>query len=393
MSNAVRAAGRVLAVQALAIAVLGAGAALAQTAPAAAPIGVITVKKTEVPRVVTVPGRAVAYQQADIRPRVDGIITKILYTPGTLVKEGDPLFQLDDASYQATVAADQAAVDKAAAIVPTDQSNYDRAVKLEGQGYTEAQVETLKSTLEQDKASLAAAQAALAFAQIQLGWTTVRSPIEGYPEVPAVTVGNLVSAAQATALTQVTRLDPIDVDVLEPSANILSIRNLIEQGVLTPSAKLQAQLTLEDGQTYTGLGQLVAPSWTVSTSTGTVSFRFRFDNADHKILPGMFLRATVQLGTVSAFLVPQLATTVAPDGMLSVYVVRDGKAQAVQLTEIGSYKNNWIVPTGLNEGDQLIVDGLKYMAPGRPITPVPATIDADGAVHEQAPAGSGAASN
>lgn len=344
------------------------------------PVGIVTVTKQAVPRIVTLPGRATAVQQAEIRPRVDGIITKILYTSGSKVNVGDPLFQLDDASYVATVASDQAAVDKAASAIPTDQANYDRAVKLQGQGYTEAQVATYKSTLEADQATLAAAKAALNYAQIQLGWTTVRSPIEGYVEVPAVTVGNLVTSAQSTALTTVTRLDPIYVDVLEPSANLSSIRNLIDTGVLKPSDKLEAQLTLEDGQSYKGTGQVVAPSSTVSTTTGTVSIRFSFANAERKLLPGMFLRAQVTLGTADAFLVPQLAGTVSVDGFLSVYVVKDGKAALTKLTEIGTHDKQWIVADGLQDGDQIIVDGLKYMAAGRPVKPVPATISPDGAV-------------
>ena len=348
------------------------------------PVGVVTVNKQAVPRIVTLPGRATAVQQAEIRPRVDGIITRILYAPGSKVSVGDPLFQLDDASYVATVASDQATVDKAAAAIPTDQANYERAVKLQGQGYTEAQVATYKSTLEADQATLAAAKAALNYAQIQLGWTTVRSPIEGYAEVPAVTVGNLVTSAQSTALTTITRLDPIYVDVLEPSANLSSIRNLIDTGVLKPSDKLEAQLTLEDGQSYTGTGQVVAPSSTVSTTTGTVSIRFSFANAERKILPGMFLRAQVTLGTVEAFLVPQLAGTVSVDGFLSVYVVKDGKAALTKLTEIGTHDRQWIVSDGLQQGDQIIVDGLKYMAAGRPVKPVPATISPDGAVARSA---------
>lgn len=349
-------------------------------APPAVPVGVITLDRHAVPRVVNLPGRAVAYQQADIVPRVGGIITKVLYTAGKKLKAGDPMFQLDTATYQAAVDSDQAALDKAQAAIPTDQANYDRAVKLEGQGYTAAQVAGYKSTLEEDQASVKAAQAALDYAKVQLGWTTVRSPIAGYPAVPVVTVGNVVTASQSTALTTVTRLNPIDVDVLEPSASILSIRKLIEEGTMTPSSKVEAKLTLENGEVYTSTGQLVAPAPTVSTSTGTVSIRFRFENPKRQILPGMFLQAQVRLGTVQGFLIPQEAADVTSDGQISVYLVKNGHAVAQTLTETGSYQNQWVVTSGLQDGDKLIVDGLKYMAAGRPVTPVPATVGKDGAV-------------
>ncbi|WP_158243128.1 efflux RND transporter periplasmic adaptor subunit [Acidimangrovimonas sediminis] len=373
-----------------ALAMIGAvavpGAAFAQQskgAQQAAPVGVITLKKQAVPRIMTLPGRAVAYQQASITPRVGGIITKVLYTPGQKLKAGDPMFQLDQATYQATVDTDAAALAKAQAAVPTDEANYKRAVKLEGQGYTAAEVATLKASLEEDKASVQSAEAALNFAKVQLGWTTVRSPIDGYAEVPAVTVGNVVTAAQSTALTTVTRLDPIDVDVLEPSSNLLSVHKLIDNGTLTPSTKLEAKLELEDGQTYTGTGQLVTSSSTVSTTTGTVSVRFRFQNPKGQILPGMFLHAQVQLGTVQAWLVPQLATKTQTDGSLSLYIVKDGKSQAVKINADGTYKNDWIVTSGLSDGAQVIVDSLKYMGPGRPVKAVPATIGDDGQVTRQ----------
>ncbi|WP_038069235.1 efflux RND transporter periplasmic adaptor subunit, partial [Thioclava dalianensis] len=309
--------------------------------------------------------------------------TKVLYTSGKKLQAGDPMFQLDTATYQATVDSDQAALDKAQAAIPTDQANYDRALKLEGQGYTAAQVAGYKSTLEEDQASVKAAQAALDYAKVQLGWTTVRSPIAGYPAVPSVTDGNVVTASQNTALTTVTRLDPIEVDVLEPSASILSIRKLVDEGKMTPSSQIVAKLTLENGEVYTSTGQLVAPAPTVSTTTGTVSIRFRFDNPHRQILPGMFLHAQVQLGTVQGFLIPQEAANVTSDGKITVFLEKNGRAASQTLTETGSYQNQWVVTSGLEDGDKLIVDGLKYMGAGRPVAPVPATVGKDGAVTRQ----------
>ncbi len=341
-------------------------------------VGVVSMSRQAVPQGVDLPGRAVAYEQVSIRPRVGGVVTAIGYTPGKPVAAGDPLFQLDDASYVATVAADRAALSQAEADLPIKQAAYDRTAKLVGKGYTTADLESAEADLASAKATLQSARAALDFAQTQLSWTTIRSPIAGIPEVQAVSVGDLVSAAQSDAMTTVTRLDPIYVDMLEPSARMLTIRQRIDDGALTPTKEIDARLVLEDGQTYTGKGHMVTPSSIVSTSTGTLSLRFEFENPDGKILPGMFLRGTVTLGTTQAFLVPQRATTLSATGGLTAFVVEDGKAKAVDLTYSGTQGSYWIVTGGLNEGDKLIVDGLKSLTAGREVKSVPVSIDADG---------------
>lgn len=355
-------------------------------------VGVLTLVREAVPQSIDLPGRAVAYEQVGVRPRVDGVVEKILYTPGQMLGVGDPLFQLDDAAYVASVLADQATVAQAEADLPVKQAAYDRALKLEGQGYTKAEVESAQSDLASARATLDAAQAALNYAQTELSWTTIRSPIEGIPEVADVSVGDLVTAGQDTAMTTVTRLDPIYVDMLEPSARLLELRKKIESGLLAPNEKLHAKLILEDGETYTGSGSLVSPSATVSTSTGTVSLRFEFENGDRKILPGMFLRGTVEFGTMQAFLVPQRATERdAITGALTAYVVGDdGKAAQVSFSSAAVYHNSWVVTDGLEDGQQIILDGLKTMAAGTAVEPVPAGIDENGLVKDLATSGDAA---
>ncbi|MEF2073754.1 efflux RND transporter periplasmic adaptor subunit [Consotaella sp. CSK11QG-6] len=356
-------------------------------------VGVLTLERQSVPQTFDLPGRAVAYEQVQIRPRVDGVVKKILYTPGQMLQAGDPLFQLDDASYVATVASDQADLAKAKADLPVKQAAYDRAVKLKGQGYTQAEVESAQSDLASAQATLDAAKSALDYAQTQLSWTKIASPIQGIADVSEVSVGDLVTSGQDDAMATVTRPDPIYVDMLEPSARLLEIRRKIESGKLAPNAKLHATLILEDGETYTGSGSLVAPSATVSTSTGTVSIRFQFENADRKILPGMFLRGSVQIGTTQAVLVPQRAVEISSTGELTAYIVGDdGKARQVSFFSIGSYNNNWVVSDGLEAGQRLILDGLKTMASGTVIDPVPAEIDENGLVKDTVADGTDASS-
>ncbi|OCX61270.1 hypothetical protein BFP70_01430 [Thioclava sp. SK-1] len=358
-------------------------AVMAQEAAAKTQVGVVTLSKTTVPVQAKLPGRAVATELADIRPRVDGVVTAKLYQPGAIVSAGDPLFQLDDASYQATVAADAATLASAQADLPVKQAAYDRAKKLEGSGYTADDVDSAKSALASAQAALQSAQAALKFADIQLGWTTIRSPINGVVDVADVSVGDLVTSGQTTALTTVTTLDPIEVDLSAPAADMLAIRDQIDSGALTKDQQITASLTLDNGDVYSGAGTLVTPSSTVSTTTGAVNVRFEFDNPERKILPGMFLRATVTLGTQQAFLVPQRAGSHDANGMLSVFIVgQDGTAQSVSLATQGSYDNSWIVTSGLDDGVQVVVDGQKNLQAGAALAPTAVQITSSGTTQD-----------
>lgn len=352
-------------------------------------VGVVEMTLQEVPRVVTSPGRAVAYQEVEVRPRVGGVIQEILYTPDQELEVGDPLFRIDASSYIAAEAAARADLATAEANLPVMQAAYDRAVQLEGRGYTEAEVEAARASLAEAKATLDSAKAALEYAQTELSWTTVASPIVGRADVSTVSVGDLVTAGQSDELTTIIQSDPIYVDIMEASARILSIREGIVGGTLEQNDVLEATLTLENGQVYRGTGQLVTTGTNVSTSTGTVTIRFKFDNPDHVIIPGMFVRGEVVIGKTQAYLVPQRAATRSSTGQLIAYVVaEDGTAQQVVLQDDGSYDNSWIVNEGLSDGDQLIVDGLSSLQEGQAVTPVAVTIDEDGISRDAAtPAG------
>lgn len=353
----------------------------AQDGTPAQQVGVVEMHRQDVPRIVTLPGRATAYEQVDIRPRVGGVVEEILYTPGQPLAVGDPLFRLDDASYRATVASNEAALATAEAGLTVAQSAYDRAERLEGSGTTTAQVETARGDLASAKAQVDAARAALDYSRTELSWTTITSPIEGFPEVAAVSVGDLVTAGQSDGMTMITRLDPIDVVMMEASARMLTLRSQIESGTLQMRDHLDATLVLETGEVYRGRGQLVTPSTVVSTSTGTFDLRFRFENPDHRILPGMFLRGELDVGSVSAFLVPQRAAQRDNSGILTAMIVGDGDAaERVILTDTGTYDSNWIVTEGLKDGDRLIVDGLKSLQPGQTVAPVAASVNEDGLV-------------
>jgi membrane fusion protein (multidrug efflux system) len=350
-------------------------------------VGVMAVKTQNVPYIVTLPGRAVAYEQTDIRPRVSGQIKSIDYDAGHKVKTGDPLFHIDDDTYQAALSAAQAEQASSDANVQAAQAQVDRYTKLEKTSISVSDLESAQVTLAQAKAASLQAKADLQIAQLDLDRTVIRSPIDGIPNVATVSVGSLVTANQTAALSTVTRLDPIYVDVSESSARIMRVRQRVAAGTLTRGAQLKVSLLLETGEEYDGTGTLISPGATVSATTGTVDFRFQFDNASRQILPGQFLRAKITLGETQAILVPQRATTRDGDGSLSVFIARGGKARKATLTTSGTYDNAWIVTSGIESGDEVILDGLKNLREGSDIKTVPVTINAAGVVRDAAPDG------
>jgi membrane fusion protein (multidrug efflux system) len=360
-----------------------AGHAAAQQMPGAAgptAVGVVTLETAEVPYTVTLPGRAVAFEQTDIRPRVEGTIEEIVYTPGHPLEVGEVLYRIEGDSYEAELAAAEAAVAGAEASVTAAKATLERYQKLDGVGVTRESVETAEVSLMQAEADQRSAEAALKTAQLNLKRTEIASPIQGVADVSEVSVGALVTANQSDALTTVTRLDPIYVDLTESSARLLRVREQIDAGDLAQSDTLQIDLTLENGATYSAGGTLVSPGFSVSSTTGAVEFRIQFDNPDRKILPGMFLRANIQIGSRNALLVPQRATTRSASGDLTAFVVKDGKAEQVVLTEAGSYQNAWVVTKGVADGDALVVDGLRNLRDGAEVAPTPVTIDENGVV-------------
>ena len=371
-------------------AVISLATSVAAQAPAGMPpkqVGVIEAAVQDVPRIVTLPGRAVAASSTAIRPRVGGIVTEILYAPGRPIAAGTPMFRIDDTTYQANAAAAAAQVSSAQAQVTEAQAAFTRTERLVGSGSTQAQVESARAALDQARAAVDSAQAKLTLAQAQLGWTTVTSPLSGVASVSAASIGDLVTEGQVNAMATVTQLDPIEVDMYEPSSRFLSVMDEITDGTLRLNEELNATLTLENGRSYQGKGALVAPGVTVSTTTGSIDTRFRFDNPDNLILPGMFLRGQIDLGITQAILVSQSATSRDKLGKLSAWVVVDGKVSQRVLTEEGTYQQQWIVTDGLENGDMVVVDGLAGLVEGADVVAVPVSFDDKGVVRDPAPAG------
>lgn len=345
-------------------------------------VGVIAMEPGNVPYVRTLPGRAVAFERTDIRPRVGGAIVEILYRPGVMLALGDPMFRIEDATYRAALSAAQATVAGARAELATARAAAERYRALQGRAATATDLQNAELSVAKAEAALSAAEAAQETASINLSHTTINSPIAGIAAAPDVTVGALVTANQATALTTVTRLDPIYVDVSDSSVGMLRIRDRVAAGELQPGDRVGLRLLLETGIPYSREGELVTMGTEVQSSTGTVDQRIRFDNPDRLILPGQFLRVEVTLGTMRAILVPQRATSRGLDGSLTAWVVREGAARRATLDTSGTYRNAWITTAGIEAGDVLIVDGTSNLFDGAEVKTLPVNIDTLGVVRE-----------
>ncbi len=349
-------------------------------------VGVITLEPTQVPYTVTVPGRAVAFEQVDIRPRVAGVISEILYNPGRPVKVGDPLFRIDGDTYAADLKAAEAKVAGARAALTAAEATLVRYEQLQSRSVTVEDVDSARVKAAETEAALSAAEAARDLARLNLERTEIRSPIAGVPYVAAVSVGAIVTVNQSEALTTVTRLDPIYVDIEESSRRLQENRDRFAVGTLQPGHSVDFSLILETGKTYDRKGELVASGISVSPTTGTTALRLKFDNPDRAILPGQFLRVTVTRGTTTALLVPQRATSRGSDGRLTAFVAVEGRAEKRILTETGSFQNAWIVVEGVRAGENLVIDGRTDLAEGAAVSPVAVTITPEGVVQDAVPA-------
>lgn len=333
------------------------------------PVAVSTVVTEPVTLTQELPGRTVAFKVAEIRPQVTGIVTKRLFEEGSVVKAGQQLYQIDDASYQATLQRAKAELQRAEAAAKVAQARMERLAGLtQSQAVSKQDYEDAQATFEQANASIASARAALRTAEIDLQYTKVYSPISGRIGVSKITEGALVTANQAEALTRITQFDPIYVDMPQSSTDYLRL-----QAELRSGGKQPVKLAIDGLEgIYAHTGYLQSSDVTVDESTGAVRLRALFPNPDHRLLPGLFVRARISLGERPAVLVPQRAAVRTPQGSLQVWTVDgDNRARPVQLESSGTHGDSWLVTSGVREGDTIVMEGYQKLAPGASVQPSP----------------------
>lgn len=359
-------------------------------APAATEVGVVTLTAQSVEMKTVLPGRVVASATAEVRPQVGGMVTAVNVIEGQEVQAGDILLTIDPATYEAEVAVAEASVANAEAQVPSAEATVKRYTTLVASGgVAQTELDTAEVTLAQARANLLSAQASLRVAQLTLDRASVKAPISGVIGTVDVQIGALVTASQTDALTTIRQLDPVNIELVESSANLLALRKALAAGTVegTQGEPPRVTLTLEDGSSYDQTGTVTTADIVVSQTTGSFTIRVSMPNPDRTLMPGMFVRATVSVGNQpNAYLVPQRAVTFNNDGQSTAYFVgADGSAEQRVLTSSRAVDNAWVVTAGVSDGDELIVDGLQKINPGSKVTPLAVAIEDNGVVYQEPP--------
>ncbi|MBB4955453.1 membrane fusion protein (multidrug efflux system) [Agrobacterium vitis] len=361
----------------------GAGAPGAARPPS--PVSVIEMHKSSQPLTTVLSGRATAFQSADIRPRVGGVIKEIAFKEGSFVKAGDLLYKIDDETYVAAVDEAKATLEKSKASVPAAESNLQRYERLANSGASQKDYEDAQTTLLQAKAAVSESRAALQTAQINLDLTEVKAPFDGVTSATNYSIGNVVTASQTDSLMTLRKIDPIYIELNESSVNLLRLRAAIAAGNMKKQSdgldKTDIRLTMEDGTEYPQVGKLDMSEMAVSTTTGTVSIRTLFENPNNLILPGMYVRATITVGQEDGFLIPQRAAGRNANGDLTAkFVTADNKVETRTFRTSKLSGNNWLVNDDVKDGDKLIVDGFQWISDNATVNPILSEVDAKGFV-------------
>jgi membrane fusion protein (multidrug efflux system) len=346
--------------------------------PAAPEVTVAAIHASTVPLVVDLPGRTNAFLVAQVRSRVDGLVTERSFVEGADVKAGQVLYQIDAAPYRAALANAQAQQQKAAANLAASTASANRYRSLiGGTAVSKQAVDNAIAAEGQAAAELAAAKAGVETARINLSYTRVVAPISGRSSMSQVTQGAYVQASGATLLTTIQQIDPMFVDLSQSSVAGLQLRRDIASGQVHSGGAMQSdvKLTLEDGSTYPLTGKLQFSGVTVDPATGSVTVRASFPNPQHVLLPGMFVHASLSQGVAAnAMLVPAGAVSHNPQGQATAMVVGgDNKVEVRVLETKTTAGANWIVTKGLADGDRVIVAGIQLARPGMVVKPVVAT--------------------
>ncbi len=340
-------------------------------------VGVVAVQPQTVPVTIELPGRTSAYLVAEVRARVDGIVQSREFKEGSEVKAGQLLYKIDPAYYSAQLDNAKAGLMKAQANLIAANAQIARYKKLiKAHAISRQDYDNAVATHAQAKAEVAAGKALVKTAQINLDYTSVVSPISGRIGKSFVTKGAYVQANQATLLAIVQKFDPIYVDVAQASTELLRLRRELAQSEQkTSDNTVKASLTLEDGTRYPLQGKLQFSDITVDPTTGTIGLRALFANPKQELLPGMFVRAHLEEGVNQTLTVPQVGVTHDAKGQpVALIVDAENKVTPRTLVTVRTFKDQWLVASGLQAGDKVIVEGLQKVQPGMTVKAVPAAV-------------------
>ncbi len=344
--------------------------------PAVVEVATVTVQPQRLVLTTELPGRTYPYLVSEIRPQVNGIIQKRLFTEGSDVQCGQVLYQIDPAPFKAALDSAKAALAKSEANLPVTRLRFERYKGLLAEkAVSQQDYDDRYAALKQAEADIEYCKAAVETASINLGYTRVTAPIPGRIGKSNVTDGALVTAYQNLALATIQQLDPIYVDVPQSTSELLRLRRRLEDNHLHQKGTNQntVKAILEDGTEYTLKGSFQFRDVTVDPTTGSVVLRAVFPNPKGVLLPGMFVRAVVREGTnEQAILIPQQAVSRDPKGNpIALIVDAEGKIEQRRLTLDRAIGDKWLVSSGLASGDRVVVEGMQKVRPGASVNVIP----------------------
>ncbi|MDV6331161.1 efflux RND transporter periplasmic adaptor subunit [Asticcacaulis sp. 201] len=329
-------------------------------------VGYVTLSTEPVTLTSELTGRTTATKTAEVRPQVDGLIKAQLFEEGSIVKAGQPLYQLDSRLYTASRDQTLAQLESAKATAATADAKVARYQRLESADAVAKQdLDDAIATSREARASIAQYQAALQTANINLGFTQITAPISGRIGRSTYTQGALVNAQQSTALATIQQIDPIYVDIQQSAADLLNLRDHLASGDQT-KGDASVKLRLDNGTIYPLTGKIEFAESSVNETTGMVTVRAKFANPNGILLPGMFVRVEAAQSVVqNGRLAPQQGITRDSRGGATALVVdASGKVALRQVTVTQVIGNKWLVSAGLNAGDRLIVEGTDKVRAG-----------------------------
>lgn len=338
-------------------------------------VGYIDVRPHRIALTNELPGRVTAHRIAEIRPQVSGIIQSRLFEEGSFVEQGQQLYQIDPARYEAEFQRAKANLQDARAELKNADSLAGRYQRLiDDEAVSAQEYDDARTDVDRAKAAVALAEAEVQTAKINLDYTKVYAPISGYIGPSGVTEGALVTAQQETALATIRQLDPVYVDLSQAAAEARKIQERIMMDRISGNPKSEYKVFLllgNSGETYPHEGTLDATDLAVDPQTGTIRLRSVFPNPDVALLPGLFVRASLEMaGDTKAIVIPQKSVRIQPDGATSVWVIDENDQAKQREVRTGApYQNNWVILDGLDTGDRVIVEGTMNLRPGAKVRP------------------------
>lgn len=342
-----------------------------------ASVGIVTLEARDAPISSDLPGRIAPHRIAEVRPRVSGIVTERVFEQGSSVKEGDILYRIDPEPLRVQFERASAALKRAEATRLFAQQQADRQEELRKREVgTRQQFESAAATLAQADADVASARANLAAAEIDLEYSQVRAPISGRIGRAHITEGALVAMNNPGPMATIQQLDPVYADVTQSAGELLALRRALSEGVITSKAgEARARLFLDNGEEYAHPGRLLFSEAAVDETTGQVTLRGEFPNPDGILLPGLYVRVRIEEGVKpNAITIPQQAIQRDAGGRSNVFVVTpDDKVETRPVTLSRAIGDSWLVESGLEPGERVVVEGFQRIRSGAPVNPQPWT--------------------